>query len=93
MTEEYTQYEVLKVAAGSSAQALAGALAGTIREHGKGELRAVGASAVNQAVKAIAITRGFMAPAGYDLVCIPAFINVEFEKQERTGIQFSVIRR
>lgn len=82
--------EVLKVAADSKPKAVAGALAAVLREKGAVELQAIGAGAVNQAVKAIAIARGFVAPNGIDLVAIPAFTKVEIEGEERTAIKFLV---
>ncbi|MCS7235610.1 MAG: stage V sporulation protein S [Armatimonadota bacterium] len=85
--------EVLKVSADSNPKAVAGALAALLREHGSAELQAIGAGAVNQAVKAIAITRGFIAPNGIDLVAIPAFTKVEIDGQERTAIRFLVEAR
>lgn len=85
--------EVLKVAADSKPKAVAGALAAVLRAKGSVELQAVGAGAVNQAVKAIAITRGFVAPNGIDLIAIPAFTKVEIEGEERTAIRFLVQAR
>jgi len=85
--------EVLKVSADSKPKAVAGALAAVLREKGSVELQAVGAGAVNQAVKAIAITRGFVAPNGIDLVAIPAFTKVIIEGEERTAIKFLVEAR
>jgi stage V sporulation protein S len=82
--------EVLKVSADSKPKAVAGALAAVLREKGSVEVQAVGAGAVNQAVKAIAITRGFVAPNGIDLIAIPAFTKVEIEGEERTAIRFLV---
>jgi len=82
--------EVLKVSADSKPKAVAGALAAVLREKGSVEVQAVGAGAVNQAVKAIAITRGFVAPNGIDLIAIPAFTKVETEGEERTAIRFLV---
>ncbi len=82
--------EVLKVSADSKPKAVAGALAAVLRDKGSVELQAVGAGAVNQAVKAIAITRGFVAPNGIDLVAIPAFTKVEIEGEERTAIKFLI---
>jgi len=82
--------EVLKVSADSKPKAVAGALAAVLREKGSVELQAIGAGAVNQAVKAIAITRGFVAPNGIDLIAIPAFTKVEIEGEERTAIRFLV---
>lgn len=85
--------DVLKVAADSNPKAVAGALAGLLRERGSAELQAIGAGAVNQAVKAIAIARGFVAPNGIDLVAIPAFARVEIDGEERTAIRFVVEAR
>ncbi len=80
--------EVLKVSANSRPKAVAGALAAVLRERGSAEVQAVGAGAVNQAVKAIAIARGFVAPNGIDLVAIPAFTEIDIEGEERTAIKF-----
>ncbi|MEW6243709.1 MAG: stage V sporulation protein S [Bacillota bacterium] len=82
--------EVLKVATNSNPKSVAGALAAVLRERGFVEVQAVGAGAVNQAVKAIAITRGFVAPNGIDLVCIPAFSEIAIDGEERTAIRFIV---
>ncbi|MDQ7859013.1 MAG: stage V sporulation protein S [Armatimonadota bacterium] len=85
--------EVLKVSADSKPKAVAGAVAAIVREKGSVEIQAVGAGAVNQAVKAIAISRGFVAPNGIDLVAIPAFTKVEIDGEERTAIKFLVEAR
>ena len=85
--------EILKVAAKSNPNSVAGALAGAIREQGKVEMQAIGAGAVNQAIKAIAIARGFVAPSGIDLVCIPAFVDVQIDGEERTAIKLIVGHR
>lgn len=85
--------EVLKVSADSKPKAVAGAIAAIVREKGKVEVQAIGAGAVNQAVKAIAISRGFVAPNGIDLVAIPAFTKVEIEGEERTAIKFLIETR
>ncbi len=82
--------EVLKVSAQSKPKSVAGALAAVLRERGSAEVQAVGAGAVNQAVKAIAITRGFVAPNGIDLVAIPAFAEILIDGEERTAIKFIV---
>jgi stage V sporulation protein S len=82
--------EVLKVSTNSTPKSVAGALAAVLRDKGTAELQAVGAGAVNQAVKAIAIARGFVAPNGIDLVCIPAFAEIEIDGEERTAIKFIV---
>jgi stage V sporulation protein S len=84
---------VLKVSAKSIPNKVAGALAGTIREQGKAEMQTIGAGALNQAIKAIAITRGFVAPAGIDLICIPAFCDIEIDGEERTAIKLIVEAR
>ena len=82
--------EVLKVSARSNPNAVAGALAGDVRAAGAAEMQAVGAGALNQAVKAIAIARGFVAPHGVDLVCVPAFTEIEIDGEERTAIKLIV---
>jgi len=82
--------EVLKVSAKSSPNSVAGALAGVLREHGVAEIQAIGAGAINQSVKAIAIARGFVAPSGVDLVCIPAFADVIIDGEERTAMKFII---
>ncbi|OWZ84066.1 stage V sporulation protein S [Natranaerobius trueperi] len=82
--------EMLKVSAKSDPNKVAGALAGVIRERGKVELQAIGAGAINQCTKSIAIARGFVAPSGIDLVFIPAFIDIEIDGEQRTAIKFIV---
>lgn len=82
--------EVLKVSAQSNPKSVAGALAAVLREKGSAEVQAVGAGAVNQAIKAIAIARGFVAPNGIDLVSIPAFAEISIDGEERTAIRFIV---
>jgi len=82
--------EVLKVSAKSNPNSVAGALAGVLREHGGAEVQAIGAGAINQAVKAVAIARGFVAPSGVNLICIPAFTDVTIDGEQRTAIKFIV---
>jgi stage V sporulation protein S len=82
--------QLLQVASGSTPSSVAGAIAGMIREKGYCELQAIGAGAVNQSVKAIAIARGYMAPSGIDLVCIPAFVDVKISGEDRTAIKFVI---
>jgi len=82
--------EVLKVSAKSVPNAGAGALAGVLRERGRAEIQAIGAGALNQAVKAVAIARGFVAPSGMDLICIPAFTDIIIDDEERTAIKLIV---
>lgn len=81
---------ILKVSAHSNATATAGALANTIRQQGQAELQGIGPKAVNQAVKAIAIARGYLASSGIDLVAVPDFVDVEIDGQPRTALRFLV---
>jgi stage V sporulation protein S len=85
--------ETLKVGTKSNPNSVAGALANVFREKGVVEIQAVGAGALNQAIKAVAIARGFVAPAGVDLVCIPAFAEVQVEGEDRTGIKLIIESR
>lgn len=82
--------EVLKVSSKSNSNSVAGAIVGMLKERKKVKLQAVGAGATNQAVKAIAIARGFVAPTGIDLVCIPAFGETEIDGKEVSTIKFIV---
>ena len=82
--------EILKVSSKSAPNSVAGAIAGVVRETGMVELQAVGAGAANQAIKAVAIARGYLAPAGTDIICIPAFASVIIEGEERTAIKLIV---
>lgn len=84
---------ILKIAATSNPSAAAGALANTIREFGVAELQAIGPKAVNQAVKAIAIARGYMAPSGVDLFFVPSFTDVEINGETKTALRFTVRSR
>ena len=79
--------EVLKVSSRSNPNAVAGALAGVVRHEGGAELQVVGAGALNQAVKAVAIARGYLAPSGVDLVCVPTFADIEISGEERTALR------
>ena len=82
--------EVVKVSTKSNPNSVAGALAAIIKERNTVEIQAVGAGAINQAVKAIAIARGFVAPSGKDIVCIPAFTDIEIDGEERTAIKLII---
>lgn len=82
--------EILKVSSRSVPNSVAGAIAGIIREDNAVEIQAVGAGATNQAIKAVAIARGYLAPVGVDIVCIPAFVNVSINDVERTAIKMIV---
>ena len=85
--------EMLKVSSKSAPDSVAGAIANVIRESGSAELQAVGAGAANQAIKAVAIARGYLAPTGIDLICVPAFASVEIDGEERTAIRLIVESR
>ena len=82
--------DVLKISTKSNPNSVAGAVAGLIKERGKAEMQVIGAGAINQAIKAVAIARGFVAPSGIDLICIPAFTEVRIDEDERTGIKLLV---
>ncbi len=79
--------EVLKVSSRSNPNSVAGAMAGVVRQSGAVEVQVVGAGALNQAVKAIAIARGYVAPSGIDLVCIPTFADIVIDGEGRTAIR------
>jgi len=82
--------EVLKVSARSRPSAVAGAIAGVVRECGRAEVQAIGAGAANQAVKAVAIARDYLAETGIDAVCLPSFINVTIGDEDRTALRLIV---
>ena len=82
--------EILKISAKSSPNGVAGAIAGLMKENGRVEMQAIGAGAINQAVKAVAIARGFVAPTGVELTCVPSFTEVMIDNEEKTGIRFTI---
>ena len=82
--------EILKVSSRSNPNSVAGAMAGVVRQWGTVEVQVVGAGALNQAVKAIAIARGYLAPSNVDLVCVPTFADIEIDGESRTAIRLSV---
>lgn len=82
--------DVLKVSSKSNPNSVAGAVAGVVREKGTVEVQVVGAGALNQAIKAIAIARGFVTPGGLDLICIPAFADITINGEERTAIRLLI---
>ena len=82
--------EIIKVAARSRSAAVAGAIAGVVREHGRAEVQAIGAGAVNQAIKAAAIARRFLELDGVDVICIPMMIEVVIHYEERTAVKLVV---
>ena len=85
--------EVLKVSSKSKPNSVAGALANAFREKASVEIQAIGAGSLNQAIKAIAIARGYVAPTGKDLVCVPSFSDILIEGEERTAIKLIVETR
>ena len=85
--------EILKVSAKSEPKAVAGAIAAVLRNGEPVGLNAIGAAAVNQAVKSVAIARGYVAPEGIDVVCIPAFAQIEVDGVEKTSIRIIVEKR
>lgn len=85
--------EVLKVSTRSRPSAVAGAIAGVIRENGMAEVQSIGAGATNQAIKAVAIARSYLNEEGIEIMCVPSFIDVSIEAEERTAIRLIVERR
>ena len=83
-------YPVIKVSANSNVNAVAGAIANVIRESGKAEVQVVGAGALNQGMKALIIARGYVAPSGIDLICIPAFAEIVINGEQRTAIRLMI---
>lgn len=80
--------DILRVSANSSPNSVAGAIASVIRSNGQAEIQSVGAGAVNQAVKSIAVARGYLAAVGLDLVCFPEFSSVDINGETRTAMKF-----
>ena len=87
---ERAAVEVLKVSTRSNPNAVAGAMAGVIRQAGTVEVQVVGAGALNQAIKALAIARGYVSEAGIDLVCVPTFADIEIDGERRTAIRLRI---
>jgi len=85
--------EVLRVSSKSEPKSVAGAIAAILRNDQPVEINAIGAAAVNQVVKSIAVARGYVAPNGIDLVCFPAFSHLEVDGKEKTSIKFMVEKR
>ena len=82
--------DTLKVSSKSNPNSVSGALTNVFRDKGKVEIQAIGAGALNQAIKGVAIARGFVAPSGKNLVCIPAFTDISIDGEERTAIKLIV---
>jgi stage V sporulation protein S len=85
--------DIIRVAATSRSTAVAGAIAGVMRERGQVDVQAIGAGAVNQAVKAVTIARGYLEMDEIDIVCVPSFVEVMIDDQERTAVRLSVEKR
>lgn len=81
----------LKVSSKSSPASVAGAIAGMVKDGVDVEMQAVGAGAVNQAVKAIAISRGFLSPVGIEISCVPSFADIVIDGEYRTAIRFTIL--
>ena len=81
---------IIKVSAKSRTSAVAGAIAGVIREHNRAEAQAIGAGAVNQAIKAVAIARGYLQEDGLDIICMPEFTTVDIDGKERTAVRLVI---
>lgn len=90
---QLSEAEVLKVSTRSRPSAVAGAIAGVIRESGMAEVQSIGAGATNQAIKAVAIARSYLSEEGIDIVCVPSFIDVAIDEEERTAIRLLIERR
>jgi len=82
--------DVIKVKANSRTAAVAGAIAGVMREHKHADIQAIGAGAVNQAVKALVLAKGYLAEDGMKIMCLPEFVDVEIEDKVRTAIKLVV---
>ena len=85
--------EVLRVSSKSEPKSVAGAIAAILRNGETVEINAIGAAAVNQVVKSVAVARGYVTPNGIDLVCVPAFSQLEVDGKEKTSIKFIVEKR
>jgi stage V sporulation protein S len=85
--------EVLKVSSRSNPNSVAGAMAGVVRQHGRVEVQVVGAGALNQAIKALAIARTYVEESHLDLVCIPSFADIEIDGERRTAIRLEIVDR
>jgi stage V sporulation protein S len=85
--------DIIKVAGSSRSTAVAGAIAGVMREQREVDVQAIGAGAVNQAIKAVIIARGYLELDGIDIICIPSFVEVMIGDQERTAVRLSIEKR
>ena len=81
---------IIKVSSESRTSAVAGAIAGVVREQNRADVQAIGAGAVNQAIKAVAIARGYLQEDGLDVICVPEFASVDIDGKERTAIRLVI---
>lgn len=84
---------IIKVSANSRTAAVAGAIAGVMREHRFAEVQSIGAGAVNQAVKAVILAKGYLVNDGIDIVCVPEFVDVDIDGKVRTAIRLNISPR
>ena len=84
---------IIKVSGTSRTSAVAGAIAGVFRENKRAEVQAIGAIAVNQAVKALVLAKGYLKEDGFDIIFMPEFVDVEIDDKVRTAIKFVVEAR
>ena len=82
--------DIIKVKANSRTAAVAGAIAGVVREHKRAEVQAIGAGAINQAVKALILAKGYLAEDGIPVICIPEFVDVDIDGKVRTAVKLVV---
>ena len=82
--------DIIKVAGTSRTTAVAGCIAGVMREKGQVDVQAIGAGAVNQAIKAVIIARGYLEPDGIDIVCVPSFAELTIDNQKRTAVRLDL---
>lgn len=82
--------DIIKVSANSRTSAVAGAIAGVIRDHKRAEVQSIGAGAVNQAIKALVLATGYLKEDGINVVCVPEFVEVQIEEKVRTAIKMVI---
>lgn len=83
--------EMIKVSSTSSPSSVAGAIASMVRTNDKIQIQVIGAAALNQAIKAIAIARGYIIPTGSEIVCVPSFYDLMIDEKEVTAIRLTII--
>jgi len=84
---------IIKVSANSRTAAVAGAIAGVMREHRYAEVQSIGAGAVNQAIKAVILAKGYLVNDGIDIICVPEFVDVDIDGKVRTAIKLTITPR